>query len=155
MNKKLLIIVPIFVLILAILCYFLWSKNHSTPTQKPVEHFGIEKKDLGQEQVPSGFPQDVPVLTGSQLVQNYESTAPDGRKQSTMKFANIKSLTDASATYQKYFEKLGWTAVKLEGNTSTSPILMSKGDASLMIDAKVDPASGSNSIELTLLETKK
>lgn len=157
MNKNLFkIAIAIGIIaIIAIGFYFYDLAKHrqsnSEQTNQPL--FSVDKKDLIQAAIPKGFPQDLPVESGAEVLQNYEATTNDGRTQSTRITATKKTLTEAVKIYSDFFTKSGWKTISTEtpdANTQSS-LLLKDGD-SLLIVARAGE-SDHNTIGLTLTQS--
>lgn len=155
MNKRLLaiaIIVGLGALVVAGF-YLLNKPNFTQIIENPQKSFAVEKKDLALNEVPGGFPKDLPVEAGSKVSQNYQASTTDGRIQSTRVVTTSDSLVAGVKIYSDFFVNLGWTEIDTE-----SPVagrvnaLFRRKDDTLLVVAYSD-ATKQNKIELTLTES--
>ncbi|HEX3099865.1 MAG TPA: hypothetical protein VHQ41_02740 [Patescibacteria group bacterium] len=150
MNKKLLIAVGVLVIAaaaLAAIYFFHIKKNQPKP-------FAVETKTLDAAVLPSGFPKNMPIEAGSTVLQNYEATTTDGRKQSTRVATTNKTLTAALKDYSDYFVHLGWTLIpNTDAATNTTSALLRYQDRILVISGSTNDATKQNSVSLTLTES--
>lgn len=129
-------------------------RNKQTPAST-VQPFTVEKKDLAPNQLPQGFPKDLPVEAGSSVIQNYEATTTDGRKQSTRISTTNKTLIQAVKVYQDFFLSLSWTKISTTNpDVDTVNALFRRKDDVLLITGRTDVSSKDKTVELTLIEPK-
>lgn len=153
MNKKLLTVVGILVVAAVLLAAFYFMKREKSKiASKPLE---VSTKTLDSTAVPSGFPENLPVEAGSSVLQNYESTSNDGRKQSTRVATTTKSLDQAVKLYSDYFVKLGWSLIPSSQDSQIPNVvtaLLKNKDNTLIITGRTDATSKQSSVSLTLTE---
>lgn len=127
----------------------LWWYFLSKPEQKPLE---VKTTQLDKIDVPAGLPQNLPMEQGSKVVQNYESTTNDGRKQSTRIVTSSKQPSQALDVYIKFFQDAGFIGgfaanASIEGGQQVAQ--MQKNQDRLTIIASQN-GSGQTNIEFTL-----
>jgi hypothetical protein len=150
MHTKKLWIISILVILLAI-SYAILIKLEKKPAKAPLK---VETKTLDSAVIPSGFPAKLPVEPGSSVLQNYEATTNDGRRQSTRVATTNKPLAEAVKVYSDYFVHLGWLVIptdKPQDNTVTT--MLRNGNDTLLITANTDPTSKQSSVSLTLTQS--
>lgn len=148
------ILVIILIMSAALAGFFLYRSQKSAP---PLEESSrtahqIEVVDLPKAQNPAGIPQDLPLDPGSKVIQNYESTAPDGRIQSTKKFTTPLGVDEALAKYHKFFEARGWK--RNVTGPLTSPLAYKGANGALMIVVNEDASQTGSEVEITVLQTQ-
>jgi hypothetical protein len=83
----------------------LYILTHRAPKNRP---FAVNTTQLQKSETPSGLPKTLPMDLGSKVLQNYESVASDGRKQSTKQITSTKAPKDALDSYVAFFKNLGY-----------------------------------------------
>jgi hypothetical protein len=151
MNKNL-VKIAVILAVATVAVYGLYLLRINKPVQQQrVEAFSVEKTDLQSDQLPQGFPENLPEEAGAKITQNYDATTNDGRVQSTRVMTTNKSLAVAVETYSDFFAGLGWKAITGNSDGSTT-ILMLKGDDSLLIVGS--ESNNERSVTLTLTEVE-
>lgn len=120
------------------------SKPGSSVTENEKKPFAVDKKDLPFGQLPSGFPQDLPVEGGSSVLQNYEATTTDGRKQFTRISTTSKQLPQAVKVYEDYFLGHDWMEIPTSQITGSYSALFRKKDDVLLVTASSGVATSTN-----------
>lgn len=151
MNKKVVITLGVIVAVILLAAfYFFVLKNRNN------SKFSIEKQELGMAEIPVGFPRNLPIEAGSQILQNYEASTTDGRIQSTRVVTTKKPLDQAVKVYEDFFVKDGWKKIPdTSATTGVMTAIFRKGDNLLLIKAKTTPELNQSTIELSLTEAKK
>lgn len=151
MHRKLLIIAGVLaVAVIILVAFYFFTQN---TTQKP--SFSSEKKVLSSNDIPSGFPSDFPVEAGSSVIQNYESTTNDGRKQSTRITTSNKTSQEAVKVYQEFFIARGWIEVStLNSDPNSFKAIFRKDNSGLSVTAHEDATTKKNTVEVTLTEVE-
>lgn len=156
MNKRLLILVGILAIATVILAVFYFFTNKKTNSPKQEEKPPVSINTLQEDQIPSGFPKDIPIEQGSETKQSYEATSLDGRKQSTFSTTTNKTLSQAVAVYKEFFMNLGWVEVGQSDKTAemTRTSLRRNNDF-LTIEALLNTESDVKTVDITLIESGK
>ncbi len=153
-NKKVWILIAVLLLIIggALYLYLMNPKDSEpAPQLKPLE---VTTKELGNTQIPAGFPKNLPSETGSKTIQNYESRTNDNRLQSTKKITSQKPPREALDFYVDFFKGEAYiggyqeTASVKDGQQVAQ---MQRGEDLLMIVASPSGA-GASVVELTLIQ---
>lgn len=152
-NDKLLKIAGILIVIAVVVGgFYMYYSNNSSEQLTKAPEFAVQKNDLVDEKIPSGFPLNLPVERNSTVLQNYEATTNDGRVQSTRIVTTTKTVAEAIEVYSDFFATLGWVEMPANGASATT-VLMLKGDDTLLISAKENsPTERSISLTLTAIQ---
>ena len=120
---------------------------------KPLE---VQKKDLETTQLPSGFPSTFPSEMGSRILENYEVSTPDGRKQFTRTVTTAKPVEDRVKEFRRYFVELGWIEIEnSKPDAYTTSSLLRKEDNTVLITGFSDPKKSEKTVSITLVESPK
>lgn len=167
MQNKNKYLVPLLVLILILLVgvWGFWytrdrsgsGKPNPVPAsaaqQKAKPSFALSTKDVPKNQLPQGFPTDIPLETGANVSVNQNKDLRDGRLQATRTFSSLLSLDKNYTLYHKFFSGNGWTLDPTELHTSTTRgLIAKKGKASATITITADSGgTGTSSVSITVL----
>lgn len=152
-NKiNLLIVLAIALLIVTGLFLYLQPEGQNILTSKKSiteKEFKLETKEAADSVILSGFPKDLPMESGSQVLQSYESNSGNGRLQSTKKFTSSLSVSAALEKYTDFFKDNGWA--QTGDLTQASPVILSKKDDTTMLVVTDDSDNGTV-VEVTILQ---
>jgi hypothetical protein len=155
-GSKFLPLMVVLIVLIALAGFFLFMKKDKTgPDTTPdgtEQEFSFEKRELGLAETLSGFPSDLPMQTGNQVLQNYEAESNDGRLQSTKKFTTSLSVTQALQTYTNFFISKDW--LRNTDGALASPVLMRRGSNVLMISVSQDSTDSDTIVEITLTQNQ-
>lgn len=154
MNKKLLTVGILLVLAAAVAGGFYAYKQQHIVEEVEIP-FSVEKTELSGGQLPTGFPKDLPIAAGANILENYEAKASDGRLQSTISFTTQANLEAAVASYVEFFEGKNWLEIEGLFSSATESVtaMMKYQEDRLMIEAKSDPSTNQHIVKLDLLQT--
>lgn len=147
---SLLIGVGILILILITVGVFLFYKPANKTTQKNTQPFQVKTETLANGETAKAFPESLPIEPGSKILQNYQSTANDGRVQFTKQFTSNLSVEAAVKKYTEFFKSSGWTAP----STIKSPVVLLKKAETAMIVVNKGTGEANSVVEVTLLQKK-
>lgn len=155
-SKTFLGIFFILIIIIALVTVYFYLRKapdmNNSVTEISSGEFSAEVKKLGSAEILSGFPEDLPMQDGSEVLDNYEATSNDGRIQSTKLFKSPQTTAQALQTYTNFFTGKGW--VRNVGGSLTSPILMRRADDTLMISVSSGIDSSEAIVEITLTQNQ-
>jgi hypothetical protein len=156
MNKKLLGIAILLAIVAAVAVGFYFMKNKGTDSGNKDKPFSAEKKELEAGELAKGFPENMPIETGSSIIRNYESTASDGRVQSTLVSTTSSTLTQAVKIYVDFFVSQGWVVASNQSpDANNTTALLRRKDDALMIVGRNDVTAKEKTVEITLTEASK
>jgi hypothetical protein len=156
MNKKLLGIAILLAIVAALTAGFFYMQDKSADNNSAEKPFSAEKKDLELGELASGFPENMPIEVGSEIVQNSESTTSDGRVESKLITTTNLTLTQSVKSYVDFFVGQGWVVVNnqsVDANNVTATLR--KKDDALMIVGRNDIKSSEKTVEISLTEVAK
>ena len=154
MKKNFIVLAVLIILIVAAtIVYLATNRNNSNLSLDKNDVFSVTKQDLKSTEMPSVMPSDLPIAPGSEVLQNYEATASDGRKQSTRVITTNQNLAVAMGVYKDFFTSKDWVS---KSSTNATPgvqtIALEKGRQNVLIVARANTDTNQNTIEITLTE---
>lgn len=157
MNKKYIIIAAAIALVVMLLGGGLWAwqKGLLWQSKKANKDFSIKQTQLYD--FDKYFPKDLPIQSGSELIQSYEAVNADGVIQATIMLSTEKALSVAVNDYARFFENNGWTDITgPSANISGDAVsMMKKADESLTIIGRTQTENQRKTIEITLVKPPK
>jgi hypothetical protein len=151
MNKTLLKIALVVALAAIVAAGFYYYNANTEPQTEGEQEFMVEKTELSESELPSGFPENLPEENGVEVLENYEAVTEDGRTQSTRVMTTERTSAQAAKVYSDFFAKLGWNEISNEDNGDVV-ILMKNGDNTLLIEAR--EGADQSTVSLTLTEAR-
>ena len=148
-KKSWILLIGVILIIVAGLClYFLNSKWNN---KKVLE---VQTTQLGKADIPDGLPKNLPVEVGSKVMQNYESTTNDGRKQSTRQITSKKEPKAALDEYIEFYQKLGYIGGYSEAASQADgqQLAQMKKNQDLLTIVATPNADKSTTVEFTLIQ---
>lgn len=136
-NKLILLVVIVILAIIAGIIYFQIKDNTA-------EEFKPAVTELDDTVVPRGFPPAFPIEPGSEILQNYQAKAEDGRIQYTREVTTNKSPDEAIEFFKDHFKKWGWE--------ESGANLLKKDNDTVSINATSGQAAGKTTVLITLIE---
>lgn len=147
MNKKIKIILIIGVLAVIAAGFYVYLNRP--------QHLKVEKKELDAAYIPAGFPSTLPSEMGSTVLENFEASTPDGRKQYTRTVTTNKDIQERIRDFRVYFVNLGWREIEnTQPNENTYSSLLKKDDNTLLISG-YDSKANNKSVTISLTEVPK
>jgi hypothetical protein len=132
-NKLILVILSVLIIISLALIFINFKNRAEKKAQKSSEqtspntshiYYGTENDaydDGNQMKIPEGFPAEIPVEFGSEIVLSKSQTNADGNSESSLEIASKQSIQENFTSYQNLLKKNGWeitgtTENKIIGN---------------------------------------
>ncbi len=148
MENKIKVIIIISILAVIAAGFYIYTNQPQTLV--------VEKKDLQSSQLPSGFPSTFPVEMGSRVLENFEASTQDGRKQYTRTVTTNKSAEERVKDFRLYFLDLGWIEIETsKPDANTISTLLRKGDDTVLITSYEDSKKKQKTVSVTLTEAAK
>lgn len=126
------------------------ANTNNAPAQPVVTQVDSSKS-------PDYFPADLPTEAGAEVVKNYNTTTPDGRKLGTRVYVTKKSVDENYSAFQSYFQKAGWTvtaAPAIKGSTSKT-MLATKSNMQVQVTIGDDPVAKAKTVAIIFTELAK
>lgn len=151
MDKKAWAILAGTILIVAASIFLYYQEKNARNKPKPLE---VKTSQLDQSDTPSGFPKDLPIERGSEVLQNYETHTNDGRLQSTKQFTVQKEARAALDFYTDYFKKLGYDGGYSDSSSTEGgqQIALMQNKSGLLMIVATSNGSKQSTVELTLTQ---
>lgn len=154
-NTKIKILIGVVLLaLIGVGVYFLTDK-YSPFSGKTNKESGIIVTNIPISHLPNNFPSNLPVETGSQLLENYEATSVDNGKQSTQVYTTRKTLSENVKIYTEYLQKNGWIILSQEDKPTYKMIYASKGISFLQVDLTEQSSPLANTIGISITTFNK
>ncbi len=155
-GKKIFAILLVIAIIIVGATLYVYSQQTKDQTDPITEinsgEFSAEVRELGLAETLSGFPADLPMQTGNQVLKNYEAESNDGRLQSTKRFTTSLTVAQALQTYTNFFVSKDWVR-NVEGALQ-SPVLMRRGENTLIISVSQESTGADTIVEITLTQNQ-
>ena len=127
------------------------SENEQSDQQAEIS---FERKQVNQDKLPDGLPVDIPLETGSQILQNeiITSSSFDGT-QYVRRFVSEKNLDESFKTYKQYMENGGWEILSSVDEADLKFLSGQKESTSeqLFITISKNEISGQVTVDLTVV----
>lgn len=128
-------------------------RQTAKPSGEPAK-FTVTKQDMPQEELPKKFPVEFPLEEGAKVLQNYNATTNDGRRQATRMFETAKSLEENYRLYEDFFQENGWTILTTLDQENLKALAASKDQEQLQVTLNLNPTTNISTVEISLTKGK-
>lgn len=105
-DYKAVLLMSVMAVVVVAIVVLIWVFLKPAPVNTPATKT-YELKEYNSSVLPQYFPSDLPMIPGSEVVQNY-NTYSKTKTQATRKLFNTLSVAENYRTYKAYFVGIGW-----------------------------------------------
>lgn len=144
-------IVSALVLILGYAGYMWWQTKQAG---QAVGDSVITTKAVPQDQLPSQFPEGIPIEKGAKTLVSLDQTSTDGRFQGTRKFVSAKSIEQNASIYEEFLTTDGWKIQSTTDQPTLKHFSARKGDLLLQIVLNEAKITDGNTVEIIVQQAE-
>lgn len=112
----------------------------------------ITRTEVPADQVPEGFPSEVPIEAGAKITQNFEADLSSGSHQSTRAFESKKTVAQNYALYTDFLTKNGWAITAKSESADLSSIFAEKNDSQLAVNISRNKLTSVVTVDLSFVK---
>jgi len=117
------------------------------------EPFKVEKTEVAKKDYPKGFPANIPVEEGAEVVYNYNATnSQDNKTEGTRVYVSKLSLEENLRIYSNYFKGNGWVIIQTVDDKDTKLLVATKTGQQLNVVISQNTVTGKIKVTITVIE---
>lgn len=147
----------LLVMVAALLCLlFVAYKLAMLGGKKPVsvQPAQVEKTNVEFTKLPEKFPTNIPLEKDSRVIQNFNTTTPDGQFQAVRTFETAKSLDENLKLYTDFLKKEGWQIVATVDKPAYKMITGQLGSKFISISIDDNKVTEKKSVSISYTENQ-
>ncbi len=155
LSKKTLGILAVIILALVIILAVVKSrKNNDSGNENANTPAPVTKTEVPKNQLPNKFPDNIPIESGAEVVDNYNASTTDGRYQATRTFVTEGSLAGNLKLYSDYLKDNGWTTQAVVDQSTYKMVVGMKDKQQLQIAIDENSSSKVKTVTISLTEVQ-
>jgi len=146
--KTIILSAALVIVVLGAVYYFLSDR------QQPGEESGqpwVTRTEVPIDEVPAGFPADLPIEQGAAITSNFSAQASDGRIQDTRAFESAKTVKQNFTLYSDFLTQNGWTITTSSETEMLSSIFATKDSGELAVNISKNILTGKVVVDLSFI----
>lgn len=122
------------------------SNSEPSPIQPVIQRIAFD-------QLPEGFPKDIPLEKGAEILQNYSFYNSDvpSKKQATREFISSNNLNQNLKIYQQYLQKNDWSIYRILQTAEIDGLFARKKGREISIILRPDKTTGKVIVNISLV----
>lgn len=147
--KLLVVVAALFALLFVAYKLSMNSKKEQAANQTQLAQ--VEKTNVDFSELPERFPSNIPIETGAQITQNYNSKTPEGQFQATRVFITKQSLAANIKLYTDFLTKEGYEIKSSVDQPTLKMVMGSKGAQSIQVTVNENTVNKDKTVSISYI----